>query len=49
VPQTVTFVPGTTIMSVTVWAVGPGATLIHASALPNIADTTVSVTVTAGP
>jgi pseudomonalisin len=49
VPATVTFVAGTTIVSATVWAVGPGATLIHASALPNIADTTVSVTVTTGP
>jgi hypothetical protein len=45
VPATVTFVAGTAIASVPVRAVGKGATLIHASALPNIADTTVSVAV----
>jgi len=49
VPATATFVGGTTIVSVPIRAVGTGATLIHASALPNIADTPINVTVTAGP
>jgi hypothetical protein len=48
-PATVTFAAGAAIARVSVRAVGTGATLIHANALPDIADTTISVTVTAGP
>jgi len=46
VPAAVTFLPNTTTMTVPVTAVGPGSTLIHASAAPNIADTTANITVT---
>ncbi|MBV8818395.1 MAG: hypothetical protein JO022_08575 [Acidobacteriaceae bacterium] len=45
VPATVTFGPGATSAIVTITGVAPGTTVIHASALPNIADTTVTITV----
>ena len=45
VPSSVTFASGTTSATVTVTGVATGSTLIHASAVPNIPDTTASVTV----
>jgi hypothetical protein len=39
VPKTVTFAPGTSGISVVVIGKTPGSTLIHASALPYIAET----------
>lgn len=46
VPATVTFVASATSVTVPVTGVGTGSAVIHASALPNLADTTASVTVT---
>jgi len=46
VPATVTIVAGATSVAVPVTGVGTGSAVIHASALPNLADTTVNVTVT---
>ena len=45
VPATVTFAAGSTAVNVPVTPVASGSTVIHASALPNIADTTANVTV----
>jgi hypothetical protein len=45
VPATVTIPPNGTSASVRVTGVSPGPVIIHASQLPNIADTTASVTV----
>jgi hypothetical protein len=47
VPATVSFLTGATSVTVAVTGVGSGATTIHASDLPNLADTTASVTVVA--
>jgi hypothetical protein len=47
VPATVTFTQGQTSIPVPVTGVGPGAAVIHASNLPNIADATANVTVAA--
>ena len=47
VPSTVTFTQGLSTVLVPVTAVAPGTTVIHASSLPNIADATANVTVTA--
>jgi PKD domain len=49
VPATVTFPGGSTSVNVPVTGVAPGSATIHASALPNIADTTASVTVISSP
>jgi hypothetical protein len=45
VPATATFPPGSIAVRVAVTGVSTGSTLIHANALPNIADATASVTV----
>jgi hypothetical protein len=45
VPATVTIPANNTSVNVPVTGVAVGATLIHASALPNVPDTTISVTV----
>ena len=45
VPSTVTFAANATSATVAVTGVAPGSATIHASALPNIADATASVTV----
>jgi hypothetical protein len=45
VPATVSFASGATTVSVPVTGVAPGSSVIHASALPNIAETTANVTV----
>ncbi|MDQ6739559.1 MAG: putative Ig domain-containing protein, partial [Actinomycetota bacterium] len=45
VPASVTFSAGVGTVSVPVTGVGTGSALIHASALPNVPDTTASVTV----
>lgn len=45
VPATVTILPNTTSVVVPVTGVASGSTLIHASLLPSIPDTTASVTV----
>lgn len=45
VPPTVVFPFGATSVSVPVTGISPGSTTIHASALPNIADTTATVNV----
>ncbi len=46
VPATASFVSGATSTTVTVTGVAAGSATIHASALPNLADTTATVTVT---
>jgi len=47
VPATLTFPAGASSLSVPVTSSGPGSTVIHASALPNLPDTTATVTVLA--
>ena len=48
VPPTVSFSAGATSVSVPVTGLASGSTTIHASSLPNIADTTATVTDTSG-
>ena len=47
-PLTVLFAPGATSVPVPVTGVASGSATIHASSLPNIADTTAAVTDTNG-
>ncbi len=48
VPSTVTFAANATTVSIPVTGVAAGTATIHASSLPNLADTTASITVTSG-
>lgn len=45
VPSTATFIAGATTLAVPVTGVGTGSAIIHASALPAVADTAASITV----
>src|SRR5439155_7015489 len=45
VPGTVTFGVGTVTVNVPVTGVGAGSAVIHASSLPNLADTTTTISV----
>jgi uncharacterized protein YjdB len=45
VPANVSFSPSSSVVTVPVTAIAPGSATIHASSLPNIADSTASVTV----
>jgi hypothetical protein len=48
VPAAVTYAASATSVNVPITGVAAGSTVIHASALPNLADTTLGVTVVGG-